>query len=257
MEGWCSGKQLQPRSPSLLLLWSWRWAEEYFQSLIKVHWSLKLTKLQTLTSNSPCQSFPLQSTLFDFLRSQTCFLITPAIKMRKEVSFLGNSPFESNAVHEEYEDTLVFSGSVGNISVGGDVLIDNNGRKMFKDEIMQIICKVCVQFRKANQNQSSLKTRIHSNQDNLRYQLNYWKGTPVETNVILIFDCCRGRESIEMSTPFKPPPTFQVNSPWVLGKYAPSPSILSSSVWSPQGWGTWKMLTWKIPTPSTQHYQIR
>jgi len=89
----------------------------------------------------------------------------------------GHSPFESNAVHEEYEDTLVFSGSVGNISVGGDVLIDSNGRKMFKDEIMQTICKE----------------------------------TPVETHVILIFDCCRGRESIEMSTPFRPPPTFQLS----------------------------------------------
>ena len=54
----------------------------------------------------------------------------------------GHSPFESNAAHEAYEDTLVFSGSVGNISIGGDVLIDNSGKKMFKDEIMQTICKV-------------------------------------------------------------------------------------------------------------------
>ena len=60
----------------------------------------------------------------------------------KKISYPGHSPFESNAVHQEYEDTLVFSGSVGNISVGGDVLIDNNGRRMFKDEIMQTICKV-------------------------------------------------------------------------------------------------------------------
>merc|ERR1712130_401630 len=89
----------------------------------------------------------------------------------------GHSPFECSAAHEEYEDTLVFSGSVGNISVGGDVLIDNNGRKMFKDEIMQTICK----------------------------------GVPVETHVILIFDCCRGKESTEMSMPFKPPPTFQLS----------------------------------------------
>ena len=34
------------------------------------------------------------------------------------------------------------SRSVGNISIGGDVLIDNSGKKMFKDEIMQTICKV-------------------------------------------------------------------------------------------------------------------
>ena len=64
---------------------------------------------------------------------------------KKKISFPGHSPFESNAVHQEYEDTLVFSGSVGNISVGGDVLIDNNGRRVFKDEIMQTICKVCSQ----------------------------------------------------------------------------------------------------------------
>ena len=57
-------------------------------------------------------------------------------------SFPGHLPFESSAAHEEYEDTLVFSGSVGNIGVGGDVLIDNDGMKMFKDEIMQTICKV-------------------------------------------------------------------------------------------------------------------
>ena len=31
---------------------------------------------------------------------------------------------------------------VGNISVGGDVLYDNDGAKMYKDEIMQTICKV-------------------------------------------------------------------------------------------------------------------
>ena len=41
----------------------------------------------------------------------------------------------------------------------------------------------------------------------------------METHVILIFDCCRGRESIEMSAPVKPPPTFQVNTPQVLDTF--------------------------------------
>ena len=71
------------------------------------------------------------------------YLSTYNLIFSKKISYPGHSPFESNAVHQEYEDTLVFSGSVGNISVGGDVLIDNNGRRMFKDEIMQTICKVC------------------------------------------------------------------------------------------------------------------
>ena len=80
-------------------------------------------------------------------------------------------PIESSAVSEEFGDTHIFSGTVGNISVdeesvplilslqnnlemkyticqvgnisvGGDVLYDNDGAKMYKDEIMQTICKV-------------------------------------------------------------------------------------------------------------------
>ena len=84
---------------------------------------------------------------------------------------VGYVPIESSAVFEEFGDTHIFSGTVGNISmdedgvaliltlrnnleikyticqvgnisVGGDVLYDNDGAKMYKDEIMQIICKV-------------------------------------------------------------------------------------------------------------------
>lgn len=58
--------------------------------------------------------------------------------------------------------------------MGGDVLYDNDGAKMYKDEIMQTICK----------------------------------DIPVETHVILVFDCCRGNQSIEMATPIK---TFQLS----------------------------------------------
>ena len=92
--------------------------------------------------------------------------------IRKKVSFPGHSPFESSAAHEEYEDTLVFSGSVGNISVGGDVLIDNNGRKMFKDEIMQTVCKVCFNIKWIR---DSLITRIHKKipSSSIQYPLLY------------------------------------------------------------------------------------
>ena len=49
--------------------------------------------------------------------------------------------FESDGV-EELSNTLNFSGSSGRISVGGDVIIDNEERHMFKEEVVKLMCKV-------------------------------------------------------------------------------------------------------------------
>ena len=53
----------------------------------------------------------------------------------------GQSPFGSRA-EQEYEDTLKFPGAAGSVSVGGDVIIDNDNEKLFKDKLIATLCKV-------------------------------------------------------------------------------------------------------------------
>ena len=100
-----------------------------------------------------------------------CFPKIQLLLSDSDLPLVGYVPIESSAVFEEFGDTHIFSGTVGNISVdeegvplilslqnnlemkyticqvgnisvGGDVLYDNDGAKMYKDEIMQTICKV-------------------------------------------------------------------------------------------------------------------
>ena len=52
-----------------------------------------------------------------------------------------HSPFESKA-NEEIDNGFLFSGTSGTITVGGDVIIDNNNEKLFKDNIITTLCQV-------------------------------------------------------------------------------------------------------------------
>ena len=65
----------------------------------------------------------------------------PLILISSSCIIPGQSPFESRA-EQDYEDTLKFPGAAGSVSVGGDVIIDNNNKKLFKDKIIATLCKV-------------------------------------------------------------------------------------------------------------------
>ena len=52
-----------------------------------------------------------------------------------------HSPFESKA-SQEFENVLLFSGPTSTITVGGDVIIDNTNKKLFKDKIIKTLCQV-------------------------------------------------------------------------------------------------------------------
>ena len=79
----------------------------------------------------------------------------------------------------------------GRISVGGDIIIDNEDKNMFKQEVVKLMCQVTLK---------SKKTTFS----------NTFQGVPEETHVILIFDCCRGSGDIEMNSSSTTSTSFQL-----------------------------------------------
>ena len=55
--------------------------------------------------------------------------------------FPDHHPFETDGV-EELSNTVNFSGYSGRISVGGDVIIDNEENHIFKEEVVKLMCQV-------------------------------------------------------------------------------------------------------------------
>ena len=52
-----------------------------------------------------------------------------------------HSPFESKG-NEDIDNGFLFSGTSATITVGGDVIIDNNNERLFKDKIINTLCQV-------------------------------------------------------------------------------------------------------------------